>query len=97
MSESEDNLSVRQSSSIGLKPIINVNKDVTDDCNVDKIESAEEYSYGINIKFQNLIYQARREISLDRCKFHECFCFFQSILYAVRPIIILRNYCCYEL
>lgn len=73
--QSNESLSARRPSTIGLKPIITSNtgntvtidKDVTDGCFGDK-DSEHECSKGINIKFQDLIYRARREISWDRCK-----------------------------
>lgn len=73
--QSNDSLSARRPSTIGLKPIVTVNTisndaDVTDGCFGDK-NSEHECSTGINIKFQDLIYRARREISWDRCKYYE--------------------------
>lgn len=72
--QSNESLSARRPSTIGLKPIITgntitIDKDVTDGCFGDK-DSEHECIKGINIKFQDLIYRARREISWDRCKFY---------------------------
>lgn len=59
-------------SSISLKPIVNgifVDKDETDGCFGDASESEHECAKGINVKFQDIIYRARRGFSWDRCEY----------------------------
>lgn len=66
-----ESLIVRRPSTISLKPIVPVSleNDVTDSCFGGKAESEHECSNGINIKFQDIIYRARRGFSWDRCKY----------------------------
>lgn len=68
--KSTESLVVRRPSAINLKPIVtpNFDTDDTDGCFGDRQESAHDCSNGINIKFQDLIYRARRGFSWDRCK-----------------------------
>lgn len=68
--KSTESLVARRPSAISLKPIVgpNLDTDDTDGCFGDRTESEHECSKGINIKFQDLIYRARRGFSWDRCK-----------------------------
>lgn len=69
--KSTESLAVRRPSAISLKPIVTANLDTedTDGCFGDRHDSdRHECGQGINIKFQDLIYRARRGFSWDRCK-----------------------------
>lgn len=65
-----ETLIARRPSAISLKPLVTVNldKDQTDGCFGNKEEIEHDCDKGINIKFQDLIYRARRGFSWDRCK-----------------------------
>lgn len=66
-----ESLIARRPSTISLKPIVPVSldDDLTDGCFGDKDESEHECTNGINIKFQEIIYRARRGFSWNRCKY----------------------------
>lgn len=65
-----ETLIARRPSAINLKPLVtvNLNKDQTDGCFGKKDEIEHDCDKGINVKFQDLIYRARRGFSWDRCK-----------------------------
>lgn len=73
-SKSNKNRICRQSSEIELKTIVNDNTVSLLDAEKAAIKSDEqnnvncEQSNGINIKFQDIIYRARRNFIWDRCK-----------------------------
>lgn len=65
----------RQSSGIELKTIVCDNTvslleaEKAIECDTDHVK--REQSNGINIKFEDIIYRARRNIIWDRCKCHK--------------------------
>lgn len=70
-----ETLIARRPSSISLKPLVTVNFDIdqTDGCFGKKEEIEHDCDKGINVKFQDLIYRARRGFSWDRCKWSTYF------------------------
>lgn len=93
-SQSNKNRICRQSSDIELKTIVDENTvsllDAEKAIKCDQDHVNREQSNGINIKFQDIIYRARRNIIWDRCKCNgNCRRFIQFIeIYLLANVLI---------